>query len=152
MGPNPTDRGKGGVKRSVLCDRRGAPLGCVVDGANRNDISLFLQTLLSVPVDWPDPTPDAPQHMCLDKGYDAAWVREQIVQWGLVPHVRSRGEEKKELKDDPTKEARRWVVERLHSWVNRFRRLLIRWEKQDANFEALLHFAFSIILLRMAWS
>lgn len=135
-----------------MADGNGAPIGLAIDGANRNDLMLFLDTLLSVPVDWPDPTPEAPQHMCLDKGYDAERIRQYIRDWELVPHVRSRGEEKKELKDDPTKKARRWVVERLHSWLNRFRRILIRWEKQVDNFEALLHFAFAIILFRMAWS
>jgi transposase len=152
VGPNPTDRAKGGAKRSVLCDGRGAPLGLAIDGANRNDVTLFLDTLLGVPIDWPDATPDRPQHMCLDKGYDAEWVRQQILAWELVPHVRSRGEEKQDLADDSTKKARRWVVERLHSWLNRFRRILIRWEKKARNYEAMLHFAFSIILFRMAWS
>lgn len=152
MGPNPTDRAKGGAKRSVLCDGRGAPLGLAIAGANRNDVTLFLDTLLGVPIDWPEVTPDRLQNICLDKGYDAEWIRQQILDWELVPHVRSRGEEKKALKNEPGFKARRWVVERLHGWLNRFRRILVRWERKARNYEAMLHLAFSIILFRMAWS
>ena len=46
--------------------------------------------------------------------------------------------------------ARRWVVERTHSWLNRFRRLLIRWEKKAENYLAMLHLAFAIICFRSA--
>jgi transposase len=53
---------------------------------------------------------------------------------------------------DPRKKARRWPVERTHSWINRFRRLLIRWEKLTDNFLAMLHFAFALICVqRAAW-
>ena len=150
MGPNPTDRAKGGVKRSVLCDGSGIPLGVAIDGANTHDIKLFLDTLLSVPIDWPDATAEAPQHMCLDAAYDATWLKQQLLDWDLVPHVVSRGAEKKAKRKNPNKKARRWVVERLHSWLNRFRRILVRWEKKVQNFQAMLHFAFSLILFRSA--
>lgn len=36
-GPNPTDRGKRGVKRSVVTETAGVPVGVTVAGANRND-------------------------------------------------------------------------------------------------------------------
>jgi transposase len=41
--------------------------------------------------------------------------------------------------------ARRWVVEQTHSWLNRFRSILIRWAKNPANYITLLHFACAII-------
>lgn len=148
MGPNPTDRAKGGVKRSVLSDGNGIPLGLAIDGANTHDIKLFLDTLLSVPIDWPEPTEETPQHMCLDAAYDAGWVKQQLLDWQLVGHIVSRGDEKKAKRKDPTKKARRWVVERLHSWLNRYRRILVRWEKKLENFQAMLHFAFALILFR----
>jgi putative transposase len=47
--------------------------------------------------------------------------------------------ETKELRRDLRKKARRWPVERTHRWINRFRRLLIRWEKLTDNFLAMLH-------------
>jgi transposase len=46
--------------------------------------------------------------------------------------------------------ARRWVVERAHSWMNRFRRLLVRWEKKPQNYIAFLHFACGLIAFRAA--
>jgi DDE family transposase len=54
-GRNPTDRGKRGVKRSVLTDDRGVPLGAVIDGANRNDHKLMRQTIEAIAVEWPQP-------------------------------------------------------------------------------------------------
>lgn len=150
MGPNPTDRAKGGVKRSVMCDGNGFPIGLAIDGANTHDIKLFFDTLLSVPIDWSNANEEAKQHMCLDAAYDAEWVRQQLVAWELVPHIVSRGTEKETKRKDPTQKARRWVVERLHSWLNRYRRLLVRWEKKFQNFQAMLHFAYALILLRSA--
>jgi putative transposase len=68
VGKNPTDRGKTGTKRSVLTDGRGVPLGLAVDGANRNDFKLARATIESIAAERPDPTPEAPQGLCLDKG------------------------------------------------------------------------------------
>ena len=88
--------------------------------------------------------------ICLDKGYDYAEVRDLCDELGLTPHIRSRGEEKHELERDPDYRARRWVIERTHSWLNRFRGLLIRWSKKPDNHRALLHLACGIITWRMA--
>lgn len=49
----------------------------------------------------------------------------------------------------PGYRARRWVVERTHSWLNRFRRLLIRWDKKLENYLALLHLACAWITFRL---
>ena len=71
-----------------------------------------------------------------------------IEEHGYIPHVKGRGQEAKELKRDPKKKARRWVVEVAHSWFNRFRKLLVRYEKLDRSFMALNHLAASIMALR----
>jgi len=71
-----------------------------------------------------------------------------IEEHGYIPHVKGRGEEASELKRDPEKKARRWVVEVVHSWVNHFRKLLVRYEKLDRSFLALNHLAASIIAFR----
>ena len=70
MGKNPTDRGKRGTKKSLLVEADGGPLGVVVAGANVPDCKLLAQTIEAVVVGRPEPTPEAPQHLCLDKGYD----------------------------------------------------------------------------------
>ncbi|ATB32309.1 transposase [Melittangium boletus DSM 14713] len=114
-GPNPTDRGKKGSKKSLLTDGRGAPLGLRVAGANVNDHKLMHSTLQSLPVERPSPTEHAPQGLCLDKGYDYDRVRALAVQYGFTLHLRRRGEPDQPLESG--KKARRWVVERTHGWL-----------------------------------
>jgi putative transposase len=149
-GPNPTDRGKDGVKRSLLTEGHGVPVGLAIDGANRHDTKLLRATLESIVVERPEPSEEQPQGMCLDKGYDYDEVREVLVEFGFTAHIRSRGEEAKELAREAGKRARRWVVERSHSWMNRFRRILVRWEKKPEHYLAFLHFACALIAFRSA--
>ena len=149
-GPNPTDRGKSGVKRSLLTEGHGVPLGLTVAGANRNDMKLTRATLESIVVPRPKPTAKQPQGMCLDKGYDFQEVRDLLCEFGFTAHIRARGEEAQVLKRDARQKVRRWVVERSHSWMNRFRRLLIRWDKKPENYLSFLHFACGLIAFRAA--
>lgn len=150
MGKNPTDRGKIGTKRSVLTDGGGVPIGLAVDGANRNDFKLARETLEKIAVARPAPSADAPQGMCLDKGYDYAEVRALLPECGLTAHIRARGEEAKALRQEAGFKARRWVVERTHSWMNRFRRGLIRWDKKVRNYLGFLHLVCAYITYRQA--
>ena len=122
----------------------------VVAGANRNDFKLTRATLAAIATPRPAATPDAPQGLCLDKGYDYAEVRDLLAEFGLTAHIRSRGEEAQALKQESGHKARRWVVERGHSWMNRFRRILIRWEKKATNYLGLLHFVCALITFRAA--
>lgn len=120
----------------------------MVDGANRNDFKLFEQTIESIPVRRPKPTKKNPQGMCLDKGYDYPEVRDLVREFGFTAHIRSRGEEAKAIKNEAGFRARRWVVERTHSWMNRFRRILVRWEKRAETYIAMLHLACAIVTWR----
>ncbi len=149
-GRNPTDRGKRGTKRSLLTEGRGIPLAVSVAGANRHDMKLTEPTLKAIVVDRPQPTAERPQNMSLDKGYDYDEVRDILAKWGYTAHIRTRGEEITLKEKIPNYRARRWVVERTHSWLNRFRRLLIRWEKKVKNYLAMLHFACAWITFRAA--
>jgi len=124
------------------------PLAVAVEGANRHDMKLTKPTLERLIVGRPLPTKQAPQNLCLDKGYDYPEVRELVAEFGYTTHIRSRGEEKWQKERVPGYQARRWVVERSHSWLNRFRRLLIRWEKKIENYLAMLHFACAWITFR----
>ena len=101
-----------------------------MDGANRHDMKLVERTLEAAMVQRPEPTAYQPQNMCLDKGCDYPEVRKLVAAWGYTGHIKSRGEERAEKRSIPGYRARRWIVERTHSWLNRFRRLLIRWEKK----------------------
>ena len=147
-GPNPTDRAKRGVKRSLLTEAAGIPVGLVIAGANRHDMKLVGQTLASVPQSVEDKrlwhmASGALQGLCMDAGYNFDEVRALAMAFGYTTHIRSRGEEQSARAAG--KKARRWVVERTHSWLHRYRRLLIRWEKKAHNYLELLHFACALI-------
>lgn len=144
-GPNPTDRAKTGTKRSLLTDGRGVPLGLVVAGANVNDHKLLPSTFDSVPVKRPEPEPGPTQHLCLDAAYDCNEVRLWGDKFHLRLHIRPRRPPSTPPKKSRRKKARRWVVERSHSWMNRFRRILVRWEKREDTYLAMLHLALGII-------
>ena len=126
------------------------PIGLAIEGANRHDMKLVRPTLETIVADRPEPTAEEPQGMCLDKGYDYDEVREILEEFGFTAHIKARGEEAKELKAEAGKRARRWVVERSHSWMNRFRRILVRLDKKPENYLALLHFACALIAFRAA--
>lgn len=150
-GPNPTDRAKSGTKRSLLTDGDGVPLALAVAGANVHDMRLVHETLKSFAVRRPRPKRRGrKQHLCGDKGYDYPVVRTLLREWGYTLHIAVRGESKPPRRSRSPHRARRWVVERSHSWMNRFRRVLIRWEKKATNYEAFLHFACAWITLRSA--
>jgi transposase len=113
-------------------------------------MKLVQATLESIVVARPAPTPAQPQGLCLDKGYDYDEVRAIVAAFGFTAHIRGRGEEVRALAQEAGHRARRWVVERSHSWLNRFRRLLVRWEKQPAHYLAFLHFACALTAFRAA--
>ena len=144
-GPNPTDRGKSDVKRSVLCDAAGIPLAVVIDGANRHDVKLFEPTFCAIVVERPRPIRGQAQGVCLDKGYDSRSVRELLKD--LVLRLTSAAAVKKRAtsKKNPDTKARRWVVERDHGWLNRDRAILVRWCKKPENYLACLHMACGFI-------
>lgn len=147
-GANPTDRGKRGVKRSLLSEANGVPIGLAVDGANRHDMKMVKDTLESIPIERPAPTDEHPQCLCLDKGYDYDEVRGLAREFAYTAHIRARGEEAQAIKREVGFKARRWVVERTHSWLNRFRRILLRWEKKAENYLAMLHFVCALVTFR----
>ncbi len=153
-GPNPTDRAKSGTKRSLLTDGAGVPIGICVAAANTVDFKLVAETIESIPLVRPvENEPMAVENLCLDAGYDKELVRELGELFGYTLHIVPRDKEARELKRllrQAGKKARRWVVERGHSWFNRFRALLIRWEKKAENYLAELHLACAIISFRAA--
>jgi putative transposase len=125
------------------------PLAVAVEGANVPDQKLVAETLDAIPIERPEPTAQEPQNLCLDKGYSGEPVDCQIRQRGYTPHVPRKANEPPKPQHRRGK-ARRWKVERTHSWLNRARRLLIRWEKKVANYLGFLHLQFAIVALRAA--
>ena len=142
IGHNPTDRGKYGTKRSTLSEGHGLPLAIAVAGANVHDTNLVAETLDGIII----ARPSSEQHLCLDAGYVGPQTAQTVADHEYVAHVRPRGEEAAQARSsDPTKTPRRWVVERLHSWLNRSRRVLVRWEKRKDTYLAFLHRACALI-------
>jgi transposase len=114
-GPNPTDRGKRGAKRSLLTAGHGVPIGLTIDGANRHDMKLVRPTLESMVVERPEPCAEHEQGLCLDKGYAYEEVREILREFGCTAHIRTRGEEATALRQEAGYRARRWAVEISHA-------------------------------------
>lgn len=106
-----------GTKRSVLVDEKGLPLAVVLSGANTHDVKLLEETLDHIVVLHPESDEEHPQNLCLDAGYTGS--AEKVQKHGYTPHIRPRGEEKKELERNPEFRTRRWVVEVTHSFFNR---------------------------------
>ena len=129
----------------MLTEVSGIPLAIEISGANKNDFKLVRQTLENIQINKPS---ELTSNLCMDKGYDYDEVREIVKEFGFIAHIKSRGEEAKELEKSAKKKARRWVVERTHSWMNKFRGILIRWCKKSENYLAMLEFVCGIITWR----
>jgi len=148
-GKNPTDRAKCGTKRSLLVEAKGIPLAIEVGPANRHDVKMLASTLDGVVIQRPIPSEEQKQNLCLDKAYAGEPAQGAGQQRGYEVHVPDKANAKKKRKrKGGRRKARRWVVEVTHSWLNRFRRVLIRWEKKKANYLSLLYFACAIICWR----
>jgi len=148
VGPNPTDRGKNGVKRSLLVEASGGPLAVVVAGANVHDSKLLRATLEAVVVERPQPSEEKPQHLCLDKAYDTPSGHQTAADHRYISHIRRIGEEKLDENGQRSRPARRWVVERTLAWLSKCRAILIRYDKKARNYLALLKLACSLIWYR----
>ena len=126
-------------------DGRGVPLALVVSGANVHDVKKLEETLDAIIIPLPS---DQDMHLCADNGYTGMEYKNIIIQHGYIPHVQSRKQESDAKRQVPGYKARRWVVEACHSWLNRFRKILVRFEKTLKSHLALLHFAFAIVCWR----
>jgi transposase len=141
-GPNPTDRAKCGTKRHVLTDGRGVPISIVLSGANLHDKWSLAPTLDAVVLKAGHGI-RRPRHCCLDKEYAFRDCDQAVRDRRIVPHIRQKGEPP--LIGRVHGKPRRWVVERTHSWHNRFRGLLIRWERKARNYLAFVYLASALI-------
>lgn len=125
------------------------PLAVAIDGANAHDTTLLRATLQSLPVQRPPSRGRTKQHLCLDKGYFGKPSETLARRFRYSPHIPPKGE-RATSKRGKQNRARRWVVECSHSWANRARRLLVRWEKKADNYLAFIHLQFAYIALKQA--
>ena len=128
----------------------GIPLSVVIAPVNRNDFKVTQDVLDSIVIERPEPNNVERQNMSLDKGFDFPEVDVLLEDYGYTAHISRRGQDKSKQEKIPGYRSRRWVVERTHSWMNRFRRILIRWEKKSQNYEAFVHITCAYITLKRA--
>lgn len=134
-GPDPTNRSKLGPKRHIVVDRCGTPLAVLISGSEVHDSRRMLQIVDAIPpvrtglVGRPR---HRPRKIHADKAYDSRSLRTELRRRGIKTRIARRGIE------SPQRLGRvRYVVERTLSWLNRYRRLKIRYEKRSD-----IHYAF----------
>lgn len=120
----------------------------IVSGANVNDGKRLDEVLGALQVKRKTPPRRRSKHLCADAGYRSVDNRNTMEKHGYIPHVVDRRKEADARRRNPNKKARRWVVEVCHSWFNRFRKLLVRYEKLERSFVALNQLAAAIIAFR----
>lgn len=114
-----------------------------MSGANLHDVNGLEDTLAGLKVE--PPASVGSLNLCLDAGYISPDTELVVENHGMKAHIRPRQTEVREKQEG--KQARRWAVERSHSWLNRYRRLLVRWEKKQSLYLGLLHLACAITAL-----
>ncbi len=126
-GKNPTDKGKQGSKRHLVVDRKGIPLSVTHSAANVHDSKVLEEAVDAIsPIRRPLGRPrKRPNKLHADKAYDFSRCREALRKRGITPRIARRGIESSEKRG-----RYRWAVERTLSWVNRFRRLKVRYERR----------------------
>jgi transposase len=138
-GRSPVDRGKQGLKRSVVTEGRGSPLHVVSAGANRHDAPLLAPTLAGL--DKLDRLPDEVA-VQLDRGYDGGPTRALLDALGFEGAIARKGV------PAPIQAGSRWVVERTHSWMNGYGKLRRCTEKLQAVVDFYLFLAAALVVLR----
>ncbi|AWS47904.1 IS5 family transposase [Streptosporangium sp. 'caverna'] len=138
-GGSPVDRGKQGMKRSLMVDGYGIPLGRVLAGANRHDSPLLAPTLDKL--DDLGPLPDVIA-VNLDAEYDSQNTRDELTSRNLTGRIAHKGDKA------PIQASRRWHVERTNAWHNAFNRLQRCYERREIVIDAFFDLADAIIALR----
>jgi transposase len=146
-GPSPVDRRKQGMKRSLLVEGYGIPLGRVLAGANRHDSPLLAPTLDHL--EDLGPLPEAIT-VHLDAGYDSSKTRDTLAERNLIGEIAHKGDKA------PIQAGQRWHVERTNAWHNGFNRLQRCYERSEIVIDAFFDLADTIItvrsLIRQAWT
>ena len=146
MGPNPTDRAKPGVKKSLLVEADGGPLAITIAGANVPDAQLLDATIEAIVLERPEPEPGFEQHLALDKAYDNDTGWGACIDHDYTPHIALIRDERPPR--PKVHKPRRWVVERTLAWLSKCRGILIRYEKKAENYLGMLQLACGLLWFR----
>jgi hypothetical protein len=142
-GRSPVDRGKQGLKRSVVTDGTGVPLHVVSAGANRHDSPLLGPTLAGLEKLDRD-VRDLPDSVLvhLDRGYDNGPTRALLDTLGFDGAIARKGV------PAPVQAGARWVVERAHAWMNGYGKLRRCTERAKAVVDFYLFLAAALVVVR----
>jgi transposase len=135
----------------VLADGQGTPLGIYVAAASPSEMKLVEATLDSISICASRSQPARPQRLVADRGYDSNQVRALLVKRQIEPIIPARSNNQVATHQDGRKLRRyrhRWIVERTNSWLQTFRRLVVRYEYLSAVFIALVHMACVLVTLK----
>lgn len=147
VGKKPTDRGKKAASAIFWW----TPWRPVIDHRDRSQRAYVTQldvVLAARMVKRKLPKHRRSVHLCADAGYRGQPALDIIGNHGYIPRMVGRKSEAQAKQRHPGKKAQRWVVEVCHSWFNRFRKLLVRYEKLHRSCMALNHLAAGIIAFR----
>ncbi len=139
-----TKRGKG-TKLMVIADATGLPLAVHTSSASPHEVTLVEATLDETV------TLGRPKRLIGDRAYDSDPLDCLLAKQGvelIAPHKSNR---KRAVTQDGRalrRYKRRWKVERLFAWLNKFKRVLTRWDRCADRYTGFVHLAFSMILLR----
>ena len=143
-GKNPTDRAKIGWKWSVAVERHGVPIGCSIDGANRNDVRMLGPTLdavaargLLIDIDT----------LHLDRGYDYPAIRQQLAGYGLADLNIQRRSAKTPGVKEPLRLGLRWIVEATNSWWSNYGQLRRNTDRRNRHRRAALSLATTVLII-----
>jgi transposase len=120
-------------------DESGLPLALVVSGANVPDVKALTTVLESLQIERFSST-QRPK-LCADAGYWGLWPYYAIVEHGYEPQIINRRQDLFRHAHEDGYRSHRYVVEACHSWLNRYRKILVRFEKTLRAHFALLCFA-----------
>jgi len=140
-----TKRGKGS-KLMAVADRSGLPIALYVESASPHEVTLVENTLKAKFVD------EKPRRLIGDKAYDSDKLDEQLRKQGvelIAPHKNNRRKPATQDGRPLRRYKRRWKIERLFSWFNRFRRLVVRYEYHPENFLAMVQLASILMLVKL---
>ena len=146
-GRSPVDRGKQGMKRSLMTDGYGIPLDRVLAPASRHDSPLLAPTLDKLSELGPLP---GNIRVHLDAGYASRVTRDELAARQLAGQIAHKGEKA------PIQASQRWPVERANAWHNAFNRLQRCYERRENVIDAFFDLADAIItvrsMIRQAWT
>ena len=135
-GKSPVDRAKQGIKRSVVVDAEGIPLGVIAAPANRHDSPLLSETL--------DTAGELPEHSSvhLDRAYHSKATTEILAERNLIGVISEKG------KSAPLRAGMRWIVERTNSWHNAHKKLVWCTEREGRVIDFWIAFSNVVIVVR----